>query len=315
MRYLEAYDLISTALMSGNLPFPTTEPLIAQFFDDHVINVSLRCSQKVNSEELTPSATNIAFTNSDIQSNKFASQVFKVERTDSNGNKVGVPFIPESAVLTGNDDTIAHLGYYLKTDISRGDMLVTTLFAAASTIYNTLTVKSTAHGLDVGDYVILSEVLSAGAAPVPANQVYYDEFVNQKRFEVLTTADADTFTVLVTSDATVAAALAADTISGKWVEDTKKIYFNKSTSNTVTVYYYALPEAKNSNKTKIDLPDQLITAAMHYTFADIYFLTSNLELGGPHRNLANSIEEEFMKINRSKEAMQDILPAPLQDFI
>ena len=54
---------------------------------------------------------------------------------------------------------------------------------------------------------------------------------------------------------------------------------------------------------------------MHYTFADIYFLTSNLELGGPHRNLANSIEKEFMMINRSKEAMQDILPAPLQDFI
>ena len=298
--------------MSGNLPFPTTEPLIAQFFDDHVINVSLRCSQKVNSEELTPSATNIAFTNSDIQSNKFTSQVFKVERVDDNGDKVGVPFVPESSVLTGNDDTIAHLGYYLKTDISRGDLENTTVFGAASTADNTLTVASTAHGLDVGDYVILSEIL---ANSVPANQVYYDEFVNQKRFKVLTTADADTFTVLVTSDATVAAALAADTISGKWVEDTKKIYFNKSVSDTVTVYYYALPEAKNSNKTKIDLPDQLITAAMHYTFADIYFLTSNLELGGPHRNLANSIEEEFMKINRSKEAMQDILPAPLQDFI
>ena len=54
---------------------------------------------------------------------------------------------------------------------------------------------------------------------------------------------------------------------------------------------------------------------MHYTFADMFFLTSNVELGAPHRNLANSIEKEFMTINRSKEAMQDILPAPLQDFI
>jgi len=312
MRYLEAYDLISTALMSNNLQFPTTEPLIAQFFDDHVVNVALKCSQKVNSEELSVSGTNIAFTNPDIQSDKFTSQVFKVERTDDNGDKVSVPFVPESAVLTGNDDTIAHLGYYLKTDISRGDMANTTVFAAASGSDNTLTVTSTAHGLDVGDYVIFSELLANNTA---ANQSYYDEFVNQQRYKVLTTADANTFTVTVTSDAVAAAAFASDTISGKWVEDTKKIYFNKSVTDTVTVYYYALPEAKTSNKTKIDLPDQLITAAMHYTFADIYFLTSNLELGGPHRNLANSIEKEFMTINRSKEAMQDILPAPLQDFI
>tara|TARA_Y100000356_G_C11255080_1_gene289608 strand:- start:1244 stop:2182 length:939 start_codon:yes stop_codon:yes gene_type:complete len=312
VRYLEAYDLISTALMSNNLPFPTTEPLIAQFFDDHVVNVSLRCSQKVNSEALAVSGTNIAFTNPDIQSNKFTSQVFKVERVDDNGDRAAIPFVPESSVLTGTDDNTPQIGYYLKTDISRGDMADSSVFGSASGSNNTLTVTSTAHGLDVGDYVIISEVLANNTA---ANQAYYDEFVNQQRFEVLTTADANTFTVTVTSDATAAAAFASDTISGKWLEDTRKIYFNKSTTETITVYYYALPEHKSSNKTKIDLPDQLITAAMHYTFADIYFLTSKLDLGGPHRNLANSIEEEFMKINRSKEAMQDILPAPLQDFI
>ncbi len=311
MRYLEAYDLISTALMSNNLPFPTTEPLIAQFFDDHVVNVALKCSQKVNSEELSVSGTNIAFTNTDIQSNKFTSQVFKVERTDDNGDKVSVPFVPESAVLTGNDDNVSHLGYYLKTDISRGDVENTTVFGSESGILNTLTVTSTEHGLDNGDYVIFSEIL---ANSVPANQALYDEFINQKRFYALPTG-TNTFAVSVSTDATTAAALASDTISGKWVQDTKKIYFNKSVTDTVTVYYYALPEAKTSNKSKIDLPDQLITAAMHYTLADIYSLTSNLELGGPHRNLANSIEKEFMTINRSKEAMQDILPAPLQDFI
>ena len=312
MRYLEAYELITTSLMANNLPFPTTEPLIAQFFDDHVVNVALRCSQKVNSEELTPSATNIAFTNPDIQSDKFTSQVFKVERTDDDGNIVTIPFVPESAVVLGNDETISQLGYYLKTDISRGVVASTTEFGAASGINNTLTVTSTTHSLDVGDYVILSELLANNTA---ANQAYYDEFVNQQRYKVLTTADANTFTVKVASDATAAAALASDTISGKWVEDTKKIYFNKSVSDTVTVYYYALPEAKNSNKSRIDIPDQLITAAIHYTFADMFFLTSNVELGAPHRNLANSIEKEFMTINRSKEAMQDILPAPLQDFI
>ena len=312
MRYLEAYDLIGTSLTSNNLAFPTTEPLIAQFFDDHVVNVSLSCLRKVNTEELTPSGTNIAFTNPDIQSNKFTSQIFKVETTDNNGNKVAIPFVPEGAVLSGDDTSISHLGYYFKTDISRGDIADTTAFGSASGSDNTLTVVSTAHGLAVGDYVILSEVLANNTA---ANQNYYDEFVNQKRFKVLTTADANTFTVTVTSDAVAAAAFASDTISGKWVEDTKKIYFNKSTSNAITVYYYALPEAKNSNKSKIDLPDQLITAAMHYTFADLYLLTSNLELGSSHKALATSIEKEFIKINRNREALQDILPAPLQDFI
>ena len=220
--------------------------------------------------------------------------------------------MPEGAVLSGDDTSISHLGYYFKTDISRGDITDTTAFGSASGSNNTLTVVSTAHGLAVGDYVVFSEILANNTA---ANQNYYDEFVNQKRFKVLTTADANTFTVTVTSDAVAAAAFASDTISGKWVEDTKKIYFNKSTSNAITVYYYALPEAKNSNKSKIDLPDQLITAAMHYTFADLYLLTSNLELGSSHKALATSIEKEFIKINRNREALQDILPAPLQDFI
>ena len=312
MRYLEAYDLIGTALTSNNLAFPTTEPLIAQFFDDHVVNVALKCLRKVNTEELSPSSTNIAFTNPDIQSNKFTSQIFKVETTDDNGNKVAIPFVPESAVLSGDDTTISHLGYYFKTDISRGDVANTSTFGNISGNSNTLTIGSTAHGLAVGDYVVLSEVL---ANNTPANQNYYDEFVNQKRFKVVSSWDADTFSVKVTSNAVAGAAFDDDTISGKWVEDTKKIYFNKSVSDTVTVYYYALPEVKSSNKSKVDLPDQLITAAMHYAFADIYFLTSNLELGSSHRSLANSIEAEFIKINRNREAMQDILPAPLQDFI
>ena len=157
MRYLEAYDLIGTSLTSNNLAFPATEPLIAQFFDDHVINVALGCLRKVNTEELSPSSTNIAFTNTDIQSDKFTSQIFKVETTDDNGNKVAIPFVPESAVLSGDDTTISHLGYYFKTDISRGDIADTTAFGSASGSDNTLTVVSTAHGLDVGDYVILSD--------------------------------------------------------------------------------------------------------------------------------------------------------------
>tara|TARA_R100001594_G_C4048687_1_gene264617 strand:+ start:961 stop:1857 length:897 start_codon:yes stop_codon:yes gene_type:complete len=298
MRYLEAYDLIGTALTSNNLAFPTTEPLIAQFFDDHVVNVALKCLRKVNTEELSPSSTNIAFTNPDIQSNKFTSQIFKVETTDDNGNKVAIPFVPESAVLSGDDTTISHLGYYFKTDISRGSI------TGMSTGATSVTVTS-ANSLDANDYVIISEIV--GNTATLNNS--WDSVVNGSRFKV-NSATSSNFTITTSSSTP-----GTYTSGGVWVEDTNKIYFNKSVSDTVTVYYYALPEVKNNNKSKIDLPDQLITAAMHYAFADIYFLTSNLELGSSHRSLANSIEAEFIKINRNREAMQDILPAPLQDFI
>ena len=298
MRYLDAYELISTSLMANNLPFPVTEPLVARFFDDHVINVALRCNRKTNKEVLSVSGTSAAFTNTDIQAKKFTSQIFKVEKTNSDGTLGAVPFVPESAVLVGDDKTISHLGYYFKTDISRGTI--------TNVSTNTTTVTVTANNsLDAGDYVILSEI--AGNTAALNNS--WDSVVNDKRFKVQS-ATSSNF-VITTSEATPA----TYTAGGVFVEDTKKIFFNKSISENITVYYYALPEEKNSNKSRIDIADQLITAAMHYTFADIYFITSNLELGGPHRNLANSIEKEFMKVNRAKEANHDILPAPLQDFL
>ena len=93
MRYLDAYELISTSLMANNLPFPVTEPLVARFFDDHVINVALRCNRKTNKEVLSVSGTSAAFTNTDIQAKKFTSQIFKVEKTNSDGTLGAVPFV------------------------------------------------------------------------------------------------------------------------------------------------------------------------------------------------------------------------------
>ena len=312
MRYQEAYELIQLSLDSqGMAQFPASEKLKSQFFDNVVNDIAYRVVRKVNMESFTAGGDNFVFTNPD-----YSGQVYKVElisaNTSSSNSKSVVPFIPESAMINDDDTNVTNVGYFLKTDIARDTVAVTSVFGSASGSVNVLTVDSTSdHGLVTGDYVILSEIIAVNTA---ANQAYYDEFVNGKKFSV-TKTDANTFTVSVTSDATAAAAIAADTVSGLWVEDTKKIYFSKDVSGTVKVYYYAAPEVKNSVTSRIDLPSQLIPAALHHTIGQCLDLSGALQIGAGHRALAAGIEGEYLSTSRAKEAMQDILPLPLQDFV
>ena len=293
------------------MTFPITEKLKAQFFDNTIKDIAYRVVRKVNMESFTAGGDNFAFTNPD-----YSGQVYKVElissNTSSSDSKSVVPFIPESAMINDDDANVTNVGYFLKTDISRDTVAVTSVFGSASGSVNTLTIDSTsAHGLTTGDYVIFSEIIAVNTA---ANQAYYDEFVNGKKFSV-TVTDSDTFTVSVTSNATAAAAIAADTVSGQWVEDSKKIYFSKDVSGTVKVYYYAAPEAKNSVTSRVDLPDQLIPAAIHSVVGQCLDLSGALQVGAGHRALAAGIEADYLRTSRAKEAMQDILPLPLQDFV
>ena len=312
MRYQEAYELIQVSLDSQGLAqFPITEKLKAQFFDNVIKDIAYRVVRKVNMESFTAGGDNFAFTNPD-----YSGQVYKVElissNTSSSDSKSVVPFIPESAMINDDDANVSNVGYFLKTDISRDTVAVTSVFGNASGSVNVLTVDSTSdHGLVTGDYVILSEIIAVNTA---ANQAYYDEFVNGKRF-VVSGVTSSAFSVTVSSDATAAAAIAADTVSGQWVEDSKKIYFSKDVSGTVKVYYYAAPEVKNSVTSRIDLPSQLIPAALHHTIGQCLDLSGALQVGAGHRALAAGIEGEYLSTSRAKEAMQDILPLPLQDFV
>ena len=312
MRYQEAYELIQVSLDSqGLVQFPISEKLKAQFFDNTIKDIAYRVVRKVNMESFTAGGDNFAFTNPD-----YSEQVYKVElissNTSSSDSKSVVPFIPESAMINDDDANVSNVGYFLKTDVSRDTVAVTSIFRSASDSVNVLTVDSTSdHGLVTGDYVILSEIIAVNTA---ANQAYYDEFVNGKRFSI-TKTDADTYTVSVTSDATAAAAIASDTVSGVWTEDTKKIYFSKDVSGTVKAYYYAAPEGKNSITSRIDLPDQLIPAALHHTIGQCLDLSGALQIGAGHRALAANIEANYLDTSRAKEPMQDILSLPLQDFV
>ena len=309
MRYQEAYELIQVSLDNTlEVPFPVSEKLKAQLFDNFVKDIALRVVRKVNKEEFTAGGDNFAFTNPD-----YSKQIYKVELIGSNSKRV-VPFIPESAMIDNDDANVANVGYFVKTDIARGTILGDSAFDSATSGVNVLTINTAAvHGLTTGDSIILTELVNGTSN---ANQPYLDEFVNGKKFSV-TVSDTDTFTVSVTSNTTASAALASDTlvVGGVWTEETDKIYFTKDVSGTVKVYYYALPEVKNSTTSRVDLPDQLLTAAIHHTLGDLLNLSGKLQLGSGHKGLAYSAEREYINTSRSKEPMQGIMSLPLQDFI
>ena len=309
MRYQEAYELIQVSLDNTlEVPFPVSEKLKAQLFDNFVKDIALRVVRKVNKEEFTAGGDNFAFTNPD-----YSKQIYKVELIGSNSKSV-VPFIPESAMIDNDDANVANVGYFVKTDIARGTILGDSAFDSATSGVNVLTINTAAvHGLTTGDSIILTELVNGTSN---ANQPYLDEFVNGKKFSV-TVSDTDTFTVSVTSNTTASAALASDTlvVGGVWTEETDKIYFTKDVSGTVKVYYYALPEVKNSTTSRVDLPDQLLTAAIHHTLGDLLNLSGKLQLGSGHKGLAYSAEREYINTSRAKEPMQDIMSLPLQDFI
>ena len=309
MRYQEAYELIQVSLDNTlEVPFPVSEKLKAQLFDNFVKDIALRVVRKVNKEEFTAGGDNFAFTNPD-----YSKQIYKVELIGSNSKSV-VTFITESAMIDNDYDNVSHVGYFVKTDIARGTILGDSAFDSATSGVNVLTINTAAvHGLTTGDSIILTELVNGTSN---ANQPYLDEFVNGKKFSV-TVSDTDTFTVSVTSNTTASAALASDTlvVGGVWTEETDKIYFTKDVSGTVKVYYYALPEVKNSTTSRVDLPDQLLTAAIHHTLGDLLNLSGKLQLGSGHKGLAYSAEREYINTSRSKEPMQDIMSLPLQDFI
>ena len=172
---------------------------------------------------------------------------------------------------------------------------------------NPCAVTSASHGLDSGDFVIFSEIDGLNLSATGVNAI------NGKRLAV-TVTDSNTFTVAVDTSSGYGAVATA----GKWQEDTVKIVFNRtpsSDSSNVRVFYYARPEPKTDNTSRVDLPAQLLPAAIHRAAAQIINLDGNLQLGSGHRGLAKALEAEYMGTDRAREAMPDLVPQPLQDFV
>mgnify|MGYP005812602873 FL=1 len=296
MRYREAYELIDAAVGKSEIGYPVTETLKAMFFDQEVENVGLRLVKKSIRVSFSVSGKEYVLTDE-----KRSNKIYKVELEDSTGSTRAVPYIDDSVMYFSTDeDTISNIGYTLRTDATSGSL-------TAGTRANPCSITSASHGLDSGDYVIFSEVVGLDLTATSVNAL------NGKRLAV-TVTDANTFTVAVDTSS----GYGANGTAGKWQEDTLKIVFNKtpsSDSSNVRVFYYARPEPKADNTSRIDLPAQLIPAAIHRAVAQIVNLDGNLQLGSGHRGLAKALEDEYMGTDRAREAMPDLVPQPLQDFV
>jgi len=296
MRYREAYELIDAAVNKADIGYPVTETLKAMFFDQEVENIGLRLVKKSIRASFSVSGKEYVITDS-----KRSNKIYKVELEDSTGSTRAVPYIDDSVMYFSTDeDTISNIGYTLRTDATSGSL-------TAGTRANPCSITSASHGLDSGDYVIFSEVVGLDLTATSVNAL------NGKRLAV-TVTDANTFTVAVDTSS----GYGANGTAGKWQEDTLKIVFNKtpsSDSSNVRVFYYARPEPKADNTSRIDLPAQLIPAAIHRAVAQIVNLDGNLQLGSGHRGLAKALEDEYMGTDRAREAMPDLVPQPLQDFV
>lgn len=291
MRYQEAYELIDVGVIAGGVELPVSHNLMEIYFDQAVNDIAMRAVRKKDYQSFTTSGKTHVFTKSN-----YSGQIYKVEL-----DKVDVPFVDESAIISDvADDDISKIGYYIKTDTSNGAITGVTSAAASS-------VTSASHGLDTGDYVIFSEIVGHYFTATKVS------FLNGKRLAITSTGD-NTFTVAVDSSGGTTTAYSS---GGYWQEETHKIYLTKTpdSGNTLKVFYYAKPEPKSSLTSRVDLPAQLIPAAIHNTLGHFLNLGGNLQVGSGHMGLARKLEQEYVDTSRAKEPMPHILPNPMQSFV
>jgi len=290
MRYQEAYELIDAGVVAGGIEIPVSHNLMEIYFDQAVNDIAMRAVRKKDFQSFSSSGKEHIFTK-----NNYSGQIYKVEL-----DQVDVPFVDESAIISNvEDDDVSKIGYYIKTDTSTGS--ITGITGASPS-----EVTSASHGLETGDYVIFSEIKGHYTT---ASKVSH---LNSKRL-VITKVDANSFSVAVDSSS----GTTAYSSGGFWQEDTHKIYLTKNpdSGDTLKVYYYAKPEPKSSIASRVDLPEQLIPAAIHNTLGHFLNLGGNLQVGSGHMGLAKKLEQEYIDTSRAKEPMPHLVPNPMQVFV
>lgn len=290
MRYQEAYELIDAGVITGGVELPVSHNLMEIYFDQAVNDIAMRAVRKKDYQTFSSSGKEYVFTKSN-----YSGQIYKVEF-----DQADVPFVDESAIISNvDDDDVSKIGYYIKTDVSTGS--ITGITSASPTV-----ITSSSHGLDTGDFVIFSEIKGHYTTATKVSHL------NSKRLSI-TKVDDNSYSVAVNSSS----GTTAYSSGGFWQEDTQKLYLTKNpdSGNTLKVYYYAKPEPKTSVASRVDLPEQLIPAAIHNTLGHFLNLGGNLQVGSGHMGLAKKLEQDYIETSRAKEPMPHIIPNPMQVFV
>ena len=290
MRYQEAYELIDAGVIAGGIELPVSHNLIEIYFDQAIKEIAMRAVRKKDSQTFTSSGKEYIFTKTN-----YSGQIYKVEL-----DQTDVPFVDESAIISNvDDDDISKIGYYIKTDVSNG--VITNVSSQNPTF-----VTSASHGLSTGDYVIFSEIKGHFVTATK------ESYLNGKRLPITYNASTNFIVQIDSSSGTT-----AYSSGGVWQKDTHKLFLTKNPTSggNLRVYYYASPEEKNSLSSRVDLPQQLIPAAIHCTLGHFLNLAGNLQVGSGHMGLARKIEQDYIETSRAKEPMPHLIPNPMQVFV
>ena len=121
MRYVEAYEIIRTALKKSDMELPLTGNFLSNFFDKHVNDIGLRVVRDKRSFDITPSGLSYM-----IGQNDFTDRIFKVE-SSSNNVKTLVPYVPDASIHSGlTTNEVDNIGYYVSHLTSKNGTLYCT---------------------------------------------------------------------------------------------------------------------------------------------------------------------------------------------
>jgi len=294
MRYKEAYEFIDAAMGSAQIAFPVTSSVKNKMFDNNVDALGRRFVRKLKSEVFTAaeSTTEYHFTNSDV-----TNQIYRVQIGDTT-----LPFVPLNIVTSPSQ--LNDASYYYEENISLyGDITSISLSGSA------ITFTSAGHGLKANDYVYLRNLIAKEQNVQNASVSALDG----KRSKIASVT-TNTFTITASGSGT------PTVFGGDFQSDIKKIVLHKGIGttdddSTLEVHYYAKPRPRNSLNDIIDLPERLVRSAIHYAISDLLNIDGQFKQADAHRQIGAQHESDYLTTSRNREAMMDVLPNPLPDFI
>jgi len=313
MRYLEAFEFIDTAIRAQGM-MDTSNKMKETFLEKNIALIWRRSIREVRSISLTGTDA----TSYMINERLFDGKILKVESTSTTGTKL-VPFISEGASVTegGTTDTdrVVNAGYWIRHMTDDEDAGVWQISAiSSSTSDPTFTFGGTINA-PVGTRFWARRINTSNG---PA------EDWNDKMFITTTTGSSS---IATTSNGTLTNINSTYTANTGFAQvDSWKLFLSKGLNGaTIKVYYFRRPlkmaEARSLNanaaeplEADIDMPEDLATAAIHYTIADLHALTGNAEQSEFHLSAGDTIEGMYNDSMNFDQPMQDILPPPLPDF-
>ena len=296
MRYLEAFEFIDTAIRAQGM-MDASNKMKETFLEKNIALIWRRSIREVRSLSLTATTS----TSYMINERLFDGKILKVESSSTTGTRL-VPFISEGASVTegGTTDTdrVVNAGYWIRHITDDEDAGIWQIVGVNSATTDPTFTFATTINAPIGTRFWTRRMNTSNG---PA------EDWNDRMFITTTTGSSSIATtsngILTDVNSTYTAR------SGNAQVDSWKLFLSKGLNGaTIKVYYFRPLEMD------IDMPEDLATAAIHYTVADLHALSGSAEQSEFHLSAGDTIEGMYNDSMNFDQPMQNILPPPLPDF-